>query len=239
MKLLKLICVGLVFCTSCTQNNEELEIVQRLQKGEKRELSISNSQTNVVKNEKERIMFMTSFLVGKTLLENKEARDYFYLKIASQSITKIDLSDVLDSDKEDNPFEIAFQEQFNLYNWHISPSAGAPIPPRIPVKPNSIRWGGILSSNMYYYQYLIEILENSKLELYFPNKNTYVNELQDFSTYFENYNTLSCLWSLDYFVLFSDGLILHTNGEGNYLPENFNPNRAKSFVFILRDRTIN
>ena len=92
---------------------------------------------------------------------------------------------------------------------------------------------------MSYNEYLTEIIENSNLELYFPNKNAYVNELQDFSAYFENYNTLTCLWSLDYFVLFSDGLILHTNGEGSYLPENFNPNRTKSFVFILRDRIIN
>ncbi|CAL2101431.1 conserved protein of unknown function [Tenacibaculum sp. 190130A14a] len=237
MKFLRLISMALIFCASCTQNNDEVEIVQKLQKGEERNLFLTEPVKDNVKDENERIMYMASFLIGKAIIENKDARHYFNRFITNKRTKKIELASLLDSDLlDENPFEIAFHEQFNNYNWHTSPTASGGTPPKSAAIPDPFRWGGILDSQMSYYQYLIEIIENRKLEIYFPNKELYINDLQDLIYYLNNHDVLTCLWSLDKFTFYSDGLILKTDGSGHYLPENFDPENANSLIFILRDK---
>lgn len=237
MKFLRLVWLSLIFCMACTESKDDIEFIQKAVEDEEAIFSMRESTKDPVVNEEERLMYMTSFLIGKAIINNKEAGDYFNQNIVSKKVTKIDLVRLLNLDfTESNPFEIEFQLQFNIYNWHTSPVAGGPVPPTTTAEPDAIRWGGIFGAETLYYQYLVEILNNRELELYFPNKNTFINELQDLTTYFMNYNSLTCLWSLDYFSIYSDGLILYSDGNGDYLPESFDFLTTNSFVIILRDK---
>ncbi|WP_435263964.1 hypothetical protein [Tenacibaculum sp. nBUS_03] len=239
MKVLKLLCVVLVFCVSCSENElEGLDTVERMERGRRVVAIDPIDVTEEVEEEvdkKEKLMYITSYLIGKTLIESEAARDFFYELIKNNELSKIGLNDLLKTKIIDsNPFEVAFQEQFNTYNWHIDPQSGAPNPPKSTSTPDSTKWGGMLDSQMYYQQYLNEILELNKWELYFPNKAVFLDNTQNFSDYLIANKKLICLWNTKYFGLFTDGLILHINGEGNYLPLNFNVSSASSFVIILK-----
>lgn len=237
MKLLRLVSLSVIFCISCVDNNANIEIVGKIQSEKEKELSREAIIKDPILNEKERLMYMTSFLIGKTILENKEARDYFYERILNRKINRIDLIKLIDLDYTiTNPFEEAFEQQYKKYNWHTSPIAGGPVPPTVTAEPDAIRWGGVLDSQIQYSQYLVEVINHKNWELYFPNKSAYINQLQDLATYFMHYNTLNCLWSLHQLTLFSDGVILQTDGSGSYLPENFDLLTTNSLTFILRDK---
>lgn len=240
MKFLKLLFCVLIICFSCSENTEEFETINKEQNKAGRGNFILDPIEVPNNNETEQLMFMTSFLIGKTLIESEEARDYFYSHIANPRITKIELINILDADVIDsNPFEIAFHEQFNTYNWHLNPQSGGPEPPTsTSLDPDPLRWGGILDAQMYYQQYLIEIIELKKWELYFPNKSSVLDNRQTLTEYFQRNTTMVCLWNNnEKKKLFSDGLVLHKNRKGEYLPLNFDPFQSFYFMFILRDKT--
>lgn len=235
MKFLKLFCLVLVLCVSCSEN-ETIDAIKKIERGRRGGAIDPIEISDDVVDEKTKLMYMTSFLIGKTLIENKYARDYFYSLIKDPKLTSINLIDIMDSNVVDsNPFEVAFHEQFNMYNWHIDPQSGAPDPPiKTSIEPDSVKWGGVLDAHIYYQQYLHEIIELNKWELNFPNKNIYIDNIQNLSDYLIANEKLICLWNMYNTGLYTDGLILNNNGRGSYLPPNFNVSTASSLVMILK-----
>ncbi|WP_299163247.1 hypothetical protein [uncultured Tenacibaculum sp.] len=233
MKFLKLLFFVLIIFTSCDKNAEEIEIINTIQNSS-RENFFDIEATKTSDNKRiEQLMYMTSFLIGKVLVENEEARDYFYKHIANPRTTKIELIKVLDGDVIDsNPFEIAFHEQYNMYSFR------APAPPIKVADPDSFRWGGVL--NMYYHQYLFEIININRWELYFPNKSSLLDNRQTLTEYFLRNDKIVCLWKInEKFKLYSDGLILNKRDKGEYLPLNFDPSKSLFFMFVLRGKSLN
>jgi hypothetical protein len=224
MRFLKLFCVVLVLCVSCSENTDEIEVVGEVKSSKIERRVISSKEIQEVK-----LMYMTSFLIGKVLIENKEARDYFYEQIANPKIKKIALINVLGTNKSDsNPFTVSFQEQYNMYNFRT---------PASPIKssePDPLIWGGVL--NMYYKEYLLKVRKRKKWELYFPNKNIFLDNIQNLSEYLIANEKLICLWNTNYLGLFTDGLILNINGRGRYLPQYFDPSNTTSLMIVLRDK---
>ncbi len=237
MKFLNPFFFIIIFCVSCNKNTDEIEVIEKVQNS-KRNISLSLEPVEDPEKAKvEQLMYMTSFLIGKTLLENEAARDYFYEQIKSVKTNKIELINILDASFIDsNPFEIGFHEQFNNYNWHIDPQGGSPDPPKsTSLEPDPLKWGGILDSQMYYQQYLIEIIDLKKWELYFPNKNVFLENYQNFTDYLADNHIIRCSWNNDSFNLYSDGMVLYDDGRGEYLSRFFDPFRSLSFMFVLRD----
>ncbi|WP_431164563.1 hypothetical protein [Tenacibaculum halocynthiae] len=237
MKFLKLFCLVLMLCVSCSES-ETIDTIEKMERGRRGGGTIDPIEiSDDAVDEKNKLMYMTSFLIGKTLIENENARDYFYELIKDSRLTSINLIDIMDSNVVDsNPFEVAFHEQFNAYNWHLNPMSGGPNPPveSSTAEPDPSKWGGILDAQMYYHQYLIEIIELNKWELNFPNKNIYIDNIQNLSDYLIANEKLICLWNMYNTGLYTDGLILNTNGRGSYLPPNFNVSTASSLVMILK-----
>ena len=99
-----------------------------------------------------------------------------------------------------------------MYNFR------APAPPIKSAEPDPLKWGGVL--NMHYDQYFFEVIKLKKWELYFPNKNILLDNNQNLTGYFQKNHTIICLWNNNSFKLFSDGVILHDDGKGEYLPLN-------------------
>ncbi|KAB1155983.1 hypothetical protein F7018_11225 [Tenacibaculum aiptasiae] len=239
MKFLKLLFFVLLICISCNVNNEEIQIIEKEQNKANR--NNFNSKPFQIYNaqEVEQLMFMTSFLIGKTLIENESARDFFYNHIADSRITAIKLSDIMDDDTMDsNPFEIEFQKQFNKYNYHKNPQTGETDPPTsTSLDPDPFRWGGIFGPTMLYELFIDKVINLNDWELYFPNKNSVLSNGLTLTEYFQRNDRVICLWRLNEKIkrIYSDGLILYTDGRGSYLPLNFNPSNSSSFTFLLRN----
>lgn len=239
MKFLKLLFFVLVVCISCNVNNEEIEIIEKEQnKASRSNFNLKPFQT-FDNQEVEQLMFMTSFLIGKTLIENEAARDYFYNHIADSRITAIKLSDIMDDSVIDsNPFEIEFHKQFNKYNYHRNPQSGDTDPPTsTSLDPDPLKWGGALGERVLYKSYLNKVINLNNWELYLPNKNTVLSNGHTLTDYFVRNDKIICLWRLNENIkkIYSDGLVLYTDGRGSYLPLNFTLLNNLSFVFVLRD----
>ncbi len=240
MKFLKQFLFVLIICVSCNDNNEEIQIIEKEQnKAITGNVSMKPFQAYDNK-EVEKLMFMTSFLIGKTIIENEAARDYFYDYIEDPRTTAINLSDIMDDDVIDsNPFEIEFHKQFNKYNYHKDPQTGETDPPTsTSLDPDPLRWGGIFGPTMLYELYLDNIINSNDWELYFPNKNSVLSNGLTLTDYFSRNDVVICLWRLNEKIkrMYSDGLILYTSGNGSYLPLNFNPANSSSFIFLLKNK---
>ncbi|MDC1162279.1 hypothetical protein OAT18_02435 [Tenacibaculum sp.] len=235
MKFLKLFFFGaILFFTSCNNNSEEVvEIAKEIKIEKKGRGGNLSPEDPPARSERVQLMYMTSFLIGKTLLEDETGRSYFYQYISNPLTVAIRLNTVLDDNYSDStPFEAAFHERFNDYNSHINIDGGNEVPAVVIPDPDPIRWGGVL--DMHYFTYLNNIINNRNLGLYFPNKRLLQNNYANLSEYFQSNDKIVCLWENSQDSHLYDGVILNIDGSGDYLPQGFKPENSPYFIIILK-----
>ncbi len=234
---------ALLIMVSCNSEPDELE---QLEVNETIENEVTSSQTGRFNldlpddpaDETEQLMYMTSFLVGRTLLADAPARDYFYAQMNQYGNT-FGLSKVLSaSPTNPNPFQAAFHTQFYLYNYDLDNgnTGGGPVSPPVAPNPPPDRWGGVLQMPLA--SYLGTVVNTYSWELHIPNDNVLtLYGYNDLHEYVAGQASLASLWSMDTTQLYTDGAILFVMGnQGIYLPSNYSVFGNPNLAIIVREQ---
>lgn len=174
------------------------------------------------------LMYMTSFLTGVTLLEDQDAREYFYSLLNNKG-SKINLKDLLDN--TNNPFEKGFKTYYDIYNWSITPK-GVPTPPVSNLRPDPLD-RPYEPLTMLYVQFQDTVTTNHNWEFYLPNK-ALVLQYINFDDYLNDKDEIVNLWSLND-VVFEDGLKMSLF-QRDFITEDFNYQDTLESIFIIKLR---
>ncbi|MFY7670715.1 hypothetical protein ACOSP6_06465 [Tenacibaculum sp. MEBiC06402] len=232
MKNVKLVMLSLLLVfLSCSDEKENLHVLESHEKetlhsvrakgGDK----ITSNNTPYSLNEEENMMYMTSYLIGLTLLQDQAARDYFYQELTGKPL-KISLRALLDG--TDNPFEIAFRARYYIYNWNTDPK-GEPTPPISSAVPDPLeRDYAVL--HMGYFTYFHLISNTYDWDIHLPNKSLLFNYF-NFNQYLNDKEYIINLWDMDT-GLYDDGLKM-SNGTKTFIPSGFDYSQELNNLLIL------
>ncbi|WP_417799152.1 hypothetical protein [Tenacibaculum sp.] len=236
MRYLQIMCFSvLLACMSCNEETENIHLSNTVE-NDIVNIIASKNTSGIVTNipivlqpqEVHNMMYMTSFLIGRTLIENEDAREYFYRLYTGKSL-KVSLRTLLENNR--NAFEIAFKQQYGNYNRGTDPE-GEPTHPISSPEPDPLERGyDVLNDYSLYYYY---IHNSYDWEVYIPNKLILYN-YSSFTNYLNDKDRIINLWSLST-NLYDDGVSL-TSSNGVFIPSNFNylQELTTSLILTLRN----
>ncbi|SEC41385.1 hypothetical protein SAMN04489761_2926 [Tenacibaculum sp. MAR_2009_124] len=207
---------------SCDNTNDNLNTSSVDQKEGK---ILERTLFGETKNEEVKdIMYMTSYLIARTLLEDEDAQQQFY-QLGSGKSLKIDLKTLLTSK---STFEQAFKLRYKRYNWSTPPK-GEPTPPISQAVPDPLEKDyDVLTIPYIGY---IDLIQNTfDWIVSLPNKEK-LYQYDSFKDYIHDNDTILNLWSFDT-SNYSDGLKTHYNG-GSFIPTPFDYNSALETTFMM------
>lgn len=190
--------------TSCSTSNDNLNVSLNDEQENKLQQSsfIEETKSEDVKN----LMYMTSYLIARTLQEDEAAQQEFY-KLGAEKALNIDLRTLLSS--SGSSFEKAFQLRYKRYNT-TKKQQGEPTPPVSQAIPDPLERGYNLLT-ISYTEYLGLIQNTYDWIVDLPNKDI-LYQFESFDDYFKKYDCILNLWSYDN-SKYSDGLrISYDNG---------------------------
>ncbi len=223
MKYLPITLLSLLFIFASCNTNEDNLNTSALE-GQENGLK-GRAPFGEIKNQEEKnMMYMTSYLIARTLLEDEDAQKQFY-KLGSGKSLKIDLRTLLTPDK---PFEAAFRLRYARYNGSTPPK-GQPTTPVSQAVPDPLeRDYSILTIS--YIDYIDVVNDKYDWIIYLPNKEK-LYEHANFGDYLDSNEDIINLWSFDTSD-YSDGLKLNYYG-GIFIPIPFDYTSALESTFIM------
>lgn len=199
-----------IIFSSCNDSSENLSSSVIQNENNFQEKSNFGQATN---NQARDIIYMTSYLISRVLIEDEAAQNHFY-RFGSGKSLKISLKNLLDT--PDSPFEKAFRIRYDRFNWYINPE-GEPTPPLSQAVPDPLENDyNILTLTYNDYIYIIQNLYN--LEILLPNKEMLYN-YDSFHDYFNDKDFIFNLWNYDA-PIYNDGLKTSDNS-ANFISSDF------------------
>ncbi|CAL2080739.1 conserved hypothetical protein [Tenacibaculum sp. 190524A05c] len=232
MKYVRLVILSMTMIfLSCSKEEESVQMLETFEK--ERVITNRSKGGNKVPPigtpysliEEENMMYMTSYLIGLTLLQDQAARDYFYQELTGKQ-QKISLRTLLNG--TNNPFETAFSGRYMLYNWYTDPK-GEPTPPISSAIPDPLeRAYDVL--HMGYYTYYLSIHNDYDWDIHVPNKHILFSYF-NFNQYLNHKQYIINLWDMDT-GLYDDGLKM-SDTDKFFIPSTFDYTQELNDILIL------
>jgi hypothetical protein len=154
----------------CSKEEENVQMLETFEKETLKNQKTKGSNTINFNdpyslNQEENMMYMTSYLIGLTLLQDRSARVHFQQAITGKQ-QKISLRSLLDG--TNNPFELAFRSRYYIYNWNTD-FEGEPTPPISSAIPDPLKKDYDVL-DIGYYTYIDLISNTYNWDIHLPNK---------------------------------------------------------------------
>ncbi|AUC16694.1 hypothetical protein BTO06_16750 [Tenacibaculum sp. SZ-18] len=232
MKYVRLVILSMtLILLSCSEEKESLQMLETFEK--EKVITNQSIKSNSPKGisipysilEEENMMYMTSYLIGLTLLNDHDAREYLFQELNGKE-QKISLRTLLSNDK--NSFKLAFRSEYLKFNWGTTPK-GEPTPPVSSAIPDPLKRNyGVLTID--FDTYLHQISNTYDWDIHAPNKDILFGYL-NFSQYLNHKQYLINLWDMDT-GLYDDGLKM-SDTHKDFIPSYFDYTQELNDILIL------
>ncbi|WP_143569798.1 hypothetical protein [Tenacibaculum agarivorans] len=231
MKYLRLVILSMtVLIMSCTEEKETIQVLETFEKEIVNKKGVKGGNkipinTPYSRDQEDNMMYMTSYLIGLTLLGDENAREYFYQQVSGKTF-KISLRTLLSGGK--NPFKTAFRGYYYIYNWNTD-YEWTPTPPVSSAIPDPLEKDyGVLQIG--YSTYLDLISNDYDWQIDLPNKAILFSYF-NFTQYLDHKQYIINLWTKDN-SLYDDGLKM-SNNDKFFIPDNFDYEQELDTILIL------
>lgn len=232
MKYVRLVILSMTMIfLSCSKEEESVQMLETFEK----ERVITNqskgsgllpgNSTPYSLVEEENMMYMTSYLIGLSILNDHAAREHFYQELAGKQ-QKISLRTLLNQGK--NPFKSAFKSEYLRFNWGTDPK-GEPTPPISSAIPDPLKRDyDVLPID--FDTYVHQISNTYDWDIHVPNKHILLGYF-NFTQYLNHKQYLINLWDMDT-GLYDDGLKM-SDTDKDFIPTTFDYTQELNDILIL------